>query len=611
VSAAGVSIAPPAGDATATLTTRAARGSKGRTVPLALLVATLAMLPFEGAWLRSLAFGDGRWVITDVELLALLAIGAWALVLVAERRLPRLPRGVALALAALVAVTWVSAATAGPNSLLGYVVATRATLAWALFLVAADLLEGRRVALVVVAAIVATCTFSALAGWLAAVQGSMDGIFGAGRLFTIGGVPRMAGTWDYPTIAAMAWETAALLALPLLAWRPDGDRLRRAFLVVGGTAVVAVLGGAILLSLTRGAFLGLAAGLAVVLVGAWLLRSRALAVVGVAAGVALATGAAVVYLALPLPVERLFRESDAALYGAEYTVTGRLAAPPASQIAVDLTVRNTGLATWRPDGPQPWVLAAVWLDPRTRALLVDHQVAAVLPGPVEPGGSVQLRAVVQAPGMPRELDLAWDMQQVGVVDFSERDVPVAITRVTLDRDAAARPQTATPADQLLLYPTKLPILDRSELWTAAVRLIEKHPLVGVGPDAYRRVYGAMLGLTRWDTQIHANNLVLELGATTGLLGLGAFLATVGLSLGHGARGIRDARRGDAATRRTGLLIVGAAAATAAALGHGMVDHFLVFTPMAILFWVPLGLAVALSRGLRRRGPPAESDAVAP
>lgn len=601
MTAAGVPAASPADRVRPVQATRSVRRSRGRALPITLLLATLATLPFEGAWLRSVSLGDGRWVMTDVELLALLAIGAWVLVLIAERRLPRVPRGVAGALVALAALTWVSAATAGVNSTLGFVVAARATLAWGLFLVTADLLGGWRGALAASVVIVAAGTVSAMAGWLAAAQGSMDGIFGAGRLFTVGGVARMAGTWDYPTIAAMAWEAVVLLALPLVAWRPDGGGRARAWLpVIAGSVVVAIVGGAILATLTRGAFVGLTVGLAVVLMGAWRLRSRALAVVGVGAGAVLAIGAAAVYLALPLPIERLFRESDSALYGADYTVTGRLAAPPGSQLAVDVSVRNTGLATWRPDGHQPWVLAAIWLDPRSHAQLTDHQVAALLPGPVHPGASVELRAVVQAPGVPRELELAWDMQQVGVVEFSERDVPVAITRVLLDREAAARPQPVTPADRLLLYPTKLPTLDRADLWTAAVRLIEKHPLLGVGPGAYRRVYGAELGLSRWDTQIHANDLYLELAATTGLLGLMAFLATVASSVGHGVRGLLDAGHGGRAARRPGLLIVGTFAATAAALGHGILDHFLVFTPMAILFWVPLGLAVALAGGLRRQ-----------
>ena len=44
-------------------------------------------------------------------------------------------------------------------------------------------------------------------------------------------------------------------------------------------------------------------------------------------------------------------------------------------------------------------------------------------------------------------------------------------------------------------------------------------------------------------------------------------------------------------------MIGGLAATAAALGHGIVDHFLVFVPMAILFWVPLGMAVGLAATL--------------
>ncbi len=156
----------------------------------------------------------------------------------------------------------------------------------------------------------------------------------------------------------------------------------------------------------------------------------------------------------------------------------------------------------------------------------------------------------------------------------------------------------TEPHRVLLYPTKLRVLDRAELWTAAIRLAEKHPLLGVGPGAYRRVYGAELGLSRWDTQIHANDLYLELAATTGLLGLAAFLVTVGLSMRLSLRGLRASVRphdGSVAV----LVVAGSLAATGAALGHGIVDHFLVFTPMAILFWVLLGLGVGLAATIAR------------
>jgi O-antigen ligase len=50
---------------------------------------------------------------------------------------------------------------------------------------------------------------------------------------------------------------------------------------------------------------------------------------------------------------------------------------------------------------------------------------------------------------------------------------------------------------------------------------------GVGPDNFRRLYGRYAGRTFWDERVSANNLALETGATTGLLGVLALAGTLG------------------------------------------------------------------------------------
>jgi len=598
--AASVIPAEPAVPARQGIPAAVTAGDAGRLVVLGGLCLTLALLPFEGSLLHSIATPGGRLTVTDVEAMALVTFLGWLVLLAAERRRPAVPRSVGGALAALALITALSAAAAGVNTPLGTQVAARAALSWGLFLVAIDLVRAVRPAVALLGVLLLTVLVSAGVGWIAAWHGSMDGLFGAGRLFSVGGVARMAGTWDYPTIAAMAWESVLLAALPLVALRrPRGAASR--VITAGLVVALVVIGGAILMTLTRGAFLGLAVGLAVMIVAAVALRSGRLAAVATLAAVLLAGGATLLYLTSPLPIDRLVSESDRSLYGADYVVTGRIAVAPGAALRTEVTLTNTGQATWRPDGDHPWRLSAVWISSLSRAVVTAHQVAAELPGPVPPGASVTVQAVVSVPSAPVALDLAWDMQQVDVVEFSERDVPVAITHVTIDADAAGKPSPVTPARRLVLYPDKLPVLERSQLWTAAVRLIWQHPLLGVGPGVYRRVYGAQLDLTSWDTQIHANDLYLELAATTGLLGLGAFLLTVGLALRAGARGLMHARsRAGVAPVApvAALVIVGSLAATAAALGHGIVDHFLVFVPMAILFWVLLGIGVGLAMRIR-------------
>ena len=83
------------------------------------------------------------------------------------------------------------------------------------------------------------------------------------------------------------------------------------------------------------------------------------------------------------------------------------------------------------------------------------------------------------------------------------------------------PYHAAPcARTLLLYPALLPEPSRSELWGAAVAMIRDAPMLGVGPGTFRLRYGTYLGWSEWDERIHSNNTYLEIGATTGIAGLG-------------------------------------------------------------------------------------------
>jgi O-antigen ligase len=191
------------------------------------------------------------------------------------------------------------------------------------------------------------------------------------------------------------------------------------------------------------------------------------------------------------------------------------------------------------------------------------------------------------------------MDQRGVLGFSERGVPVAVTEVVVHPDIDRQPLAEAPPRTMILYPDLLPPPSRGELWRAAMAMVEERPILGFGPGTYRRIYGSYIGLTRWDTQIHSNDLYLELAATTGLLGLGAFGAVLVVAIVPQLRAMAHAR----GRRPTwpALLVGGSLAATVAALAHGFVDYFLVFMPMAVLFWVALGLGTGVA--LRLASPP--------
>ena len=173
---------------------------------------------------------------------------------------------------------------------------------------------------------------------------------------------------------------------------------------------------------------------------------------------------------------------------------------------------------------------------------------------------------VTAPGQPGAYTLVWDVVLETRAWLSTEGVPPARTYVRVEGEpSSAVTTTMKRLPQTIVRPGRL------ALWSAALRITRDHPLLGIGPDNYRHVYGRYLGLERFDDRVHANNMYLEILAGAGVLGLAAlvwFLGAWGLSL---LRRCRDAPR---------EALMPAAAALAAWLmiaGHGLVDSFLSFT----------------------------------
>jgi O-antigen ligase len=125
---------------------------------------------------------------------------------------------------------------------------------------------------------------------------------------------------------------------------------------------------------------------------------------------------------------------------------------------------------------------------------------------------------------------------------------------------------------------------RKVLWTAAVRLWRAHPLLGVGPDNFRRRYPEVITADGHrpmvDERLHANNLYLETLADLGLAG-----ATVLVLLAFGVW-----LRGRAAlTLSADSLGLVSFVAVGTFFVHGFVDYFFEFTPTFGLWWLLLAL----------------------
>jgi hypothetical protein len=517
------------------------------------------------------------WVsLTDEKVVLLLAVAAW--VAMGARALPSpaewraaLP-SLTLLLVALVAA--LLAPEFGDEAL--RFVWRLAAAAFVLLLAARVAAEKSRLtglvwAIVLGAGLSALLGLGEAAGW--APLGSLLDLFKVAPT-RVAGELRVSATFQYATIAAMYFEMAVPLAIVLA-----GTAIRR-WQTWLALAIAAVCTVNVVLTLSRAGILTLGLVLAVLLLAAW--RRPQLRRIGLPAGISLAVlvgGVAVLAARNPVFDMRLISETDADWYGAAYTAPLAVSLVSGEHATIAVDVRNEGRIVWASSGNRPFALGYRWLTSDGTGVLDVPPVEVLLPHDVVPGETVHLPTVVQVPALPAgSYRLDWGMLQRDVLKFYERGWANGSTVVTLASGSAA---VAMPA-VLERDDAEAPwVVGRLELWGAALRLIQTRPLLGVGPDNFRHLYGAQLGLETWDERVQANNLYLEVLADVGVLGLAAFLWVVGAPLRRARLLIKE-----------NALALGVILAIGAFLVHGLLDSFLAFTPTALLLWMLLGMLAA-------------------
>lgn len=571
----------------------------------ALLVALAFILPFEAP-----LFQVGPLVVTSAELLLYLVLAVWGLGVarglaqgvtrvgdaVAAVGRDRVARAVVLWLA-VVAVAAL-AAPAHRGAALKF--ALRTTSGVLLYFAARDLIRSGEDASLVVVGVLGGAALSAGSALLetALPDAGMWHLFRPSA-FTALGLRRNSGAFAYPTIAAMYWEAAlplavAIPALTLAGWshRARANGLDRHAIIRGATAVAlsGLLVIALVLSVTRSALVGAAMACVATLALGW----RSGRSVRLAAGGSLALLA--VLVASPLfghqgdarLGERLRFWRDGEWFRVRYTVPKEpLQLATGGRAEVPLSVQNTGTLSWPHGGANPVLLSYHWerRGPEGARLLFEGE-RTPLPLDVAPGGSVSVAGKVQAPDEPGRYTLRWDLVWQDVTWFSVAGNPTGDEAV----DVAGAPLPPAPDSEVVaaslegwITPVTPP---RSELWRAAVRLWRQHPLLGVGPDNFRRRYPEVIKPAHADQRfsddrLHANNLYLETLADMGLCGLAALLLLM-VTL------VRVAR--DRLVAGAGVLAISSAVALGTFFVHGLLDYFLEFTPTYGLYWLLMALA---------------------
>lgn len=368
---------------------------------------------------------------------------------------------------------------------------------------------------------------------------------------------RLSGSFEYPNAAAAYYAMSLPIvwaAIERLSWR---------------LAASALLWAALILTYSRGAVVA-----AVVVFAIWALaqrQSRSWAAVAIGLPVF-----AVLLLQNPLLEDRIIRTDSRMPRNAAFNLSyNMIRERPDSPAVMPVTIRNTGRDVWRSTGEGKVSLSYYWYDTVRKEILNADGIDTPLPRDVRPDETVTISARFHTPAASGLYLLDWDLRYPPRNWFTTEGVPPGVVESDIQKDAVSWQGKGDvsrwykkPSDPGPIAAADLP---RSELWRAAVMLAAAHPLLGIGPDNYRLEYGKALGFNRWDDHLHSNSLYLEILVGGGLFGLAAFfylLVRVSWSCA------------------SPLLAIGVS------LIHGLLDFFLMTTPIYFGFWILMGSGLA-------------------
>ena len=503
-----------------------------------LLAALIAMVPFE---FRSFPIlSNLQWMFIAVAVISIPVV-------VRERKMLQQNRLVHAAIV-FVVIQWAAAALAPEFSQNAVKAAVRVTAGFVLLCATLSLPDRKR-----------TLRVWSVAAVLAAVYAMADyGGFGLPQLFReqdfyIGSVPRLSGSFEYPNTAGAYFA----FSLPII-W----SELKSRWLRIAGFLVVA---SALLMTYSRAA--GLAALLALAI---WAVTSNKRSELQTAILLGMLFFA---FLFLNRDIyqrfsPRLQTKDFSAQYEPEFNLTQQR---PNTSASVLIHVRNTGATTWETKTADPFSLAHRWYDAEKKTYVREAAERALIPTPVRPQESVNIQASFQTPDKAGVYLLTWDIFSQESGWFSRQGVYPGILEVHIDPDKEpSSSQTDISRwlgrDTSSLFVANVPY-SRNELWKAAARMARQHPILGVGPDNFRLLYGRQYGATRWDSKIRANSLYLELLSGSGLGGLAAFCVMMAV--------VRW--KPNAVSISLGIFLI-----------HGLLDTFLMTTPIYFAFWILLG-----------------------
>jgi hypothetical protein len=549
-------------------------------------------LPFE---LTTPIVNLGPIVITNLEAILYVLVMLWLIQVWRARRMQW--SLVHNAVLAWLVVQFLAAILAPVEREAAIKFALRSTGGALLFFIAADAVRFSRRAAWIMSAVAIGAVVSAAAGWFEVESSTAQAALLMFKTQTtlIGGEVRAGGTFQYANTAAMYWEAALPIVIAVGVWWSAGHARQRWLL--RGVALVGsvILIEAVMLSASRAALvsMGLSLGIMIIADRASSIQSG----VGRPAAIGLIVLLVLFGMALfinPLFTARLRSESDDSWFRADIQpVSANLSASSGQILTQSVVVTNTSVRTWPAAGAQAVHLSYHWIQPQSRRVLILDGARTLLPHDLAPGEATTIDALFQVPALTGTLQLQWDLVQEDVAWFSTRGGPAANVDVKIT-SAQPRVQSTQQSGLQTLRSTSSP--PRADLWRAGLKMWSSYPLLGIGPDNFRHVYGSYLGRAEFDDRITANNWYVEVLATVGLVGLiaGFFIVATIVIVMRRQWPLMTAPQERALT-------IGLSVALLTFLMHGTFDYFMEFTPTYGLLWLIAGLLVGLLTGMRDAG----------
>ncbi len=402
---------------------------------------------------------------------------------------------------------------------------------------------------------------------------------------------RVSSTFPFPTIYAFYLEmlTPVVLTFGLWLLSTAGNLKRRRLLLAATLACVFVPLAAIAYTYTRSAFLAAPATL--------LIGSALALLFGLGRRVYLSFAAAAVFFVMLVAVSAVFSNTMAFRLGlaeqeqrfdAEYSLTRITQSfAPGEPITAEVHVTNQGSETWEGPEGEPALLIYRWLSYPEMVKQDVELVVAPIPHEVRPGQSADITAEVMTPQRQGKYVLVFELFIDSPFSHSAVEplaVPVDLKQTGLSTfEIPEAPSTFFDREPA---PMSTP---RRLLWRASLEAWKDNPILGLGPDQFRKRYVEYIPGVELDPRLGAHNIFLDAMANTGLVGLAALiylLASVILLLVKLAR----ERTGACDVR---LISLGLLISMIAYVGHGMLEYPLWQTGVMLMWFILMGVASIL------------------